>query len=140
VQPQCISSSSPSVLIFADVLSSVQDDIMASLKMCKDHLFKVVHPFNRANLFYEVQYMSPSASVLDAVSDYILKLHKRRGQASTGIVYCRTRAGCDEMAQHLRSKGIGAKSYHRGLPCVILFFHIEASVAIDGSHLQPQNA
>lgn len=37
-----------------DIVTSVQEDIMSSLKMCTDHLFKVVHPFNRANLLYEV--------------------------------------------------------------------------------------
>lgn len=33
---------------------SVQLDIVKSLGMSLDHLYKVVHPFNRANLFYEV--------------------------------------------------------------------------------------
>lgn len=105
--------------------------------MCKDHLFKVVHPFNRRNLFYEIQYMTPDSSVLDAVSDYILKLHKRRGRPSTGIVYCRTRAGCDEMAQHLRTKGIAAKSYHRGLPYVLR--HISRNRATDMYAAQEEN-
>ncbi|KAG8816951.1 hypothetical protein FRC18_000746, partial [Serendipita sp. 400] len=109
----------PSVPIMALTASAtpvVQDDIVSSLKMSRDHLFKVVHPFNRANLFYEVQYHSPTTNVLEAVSDYILKLYKRRGAPSTGIVYCRTRQGCDEMSQHLRSRGIGSRPYHRGLP------------------------
>jgi hypothetical protein len=32
----------------------VQLDIIRTLKMSEEHLFKAVHPFNRANLFYEV--------------------------------------------------------------------------------------
>lgn len=31
----------------------VQDDIIKSLRMSEDHC-KLVHPFNRSNLFYEV--------------------------------------------------------------------------------------
>jgi len=33
---------------------SVQQDIISSLKFSPKHLFSVVHPFNRENLFYEV--------------------------------------------------------------------------------------
>lgn len=36
-------------------LVSVQRDIIRSLKMVEDKLFTAVHPFNRANLFYEVR-------------------------------------------------------------------------------------
>jgi superfamily II DNA helicase RecQ len=35
-------------------LHSVQDDIVTDLNLSSEHLFKVVHPFNRRNLFYEV--------------------------------------------------------------------------------------
>ncbi|KIM30825.1 hypothetical protein M408DRAFT_327788 [Serendipita vermifera MAFF 305830] len=106
----------PVMALTASATPIVQDDIVANLKMSKDHLFKVVHPFNRKNIFYEVQYISPSTFVQDAVKEYILKFHKRRGMPSTGIVYSRTRQSCDEMAQYLRGKGIGAKPYHRGIP------------------------
>lgn len=41
---------------------SVQDDIVRSLNMLEEDLFKVIHPFNRANLFYEV-----SSNVLPSV-------------------------------------------------------------------------
>ncbi len=33
---------------------SVQQDIIRSLKMTRNRLFLAVHPFNRANLYYEV--------------------------------------------------------------------------------------
>ena len=65
----------------------------------------------------QVRYMSspnPNAHMID-VFEYIDNLHRRRGQPSSGIVYCRTRAVCDELAQFLRGKGIQAKAYHRGL-------------------------
>ena len=67
---------------------------------------------------FQIQYIAPSTNVPGAVADYINKLHKRRGCPSTGIVYCRTKVGCDEMSHFLRGQGIGAKPYHRGLPYV----------------------
>ena len=33
----------------------VQDDVIRSLKMAPNRLFIAVHPFNRANLYYEVR-------------------------------------------------------------------------------------
>ena len=102
--------------------------------MAPKRLFVALHPFNRANLFYEVgraqyalqiieslylqvRYQSnpnPSAHMID-VYEYIENLHRRRGRASSGIVYCRTRALCDELALFLSKKSIQAKAYHRGL-------------------------
>lgn len=35
-------------------MDRVQDDIADSLRLDDEHLFKVVHPFNRQNLYYEV--------------------------------------------------------------------------------------
>lgn len=37
---------------------SVQDDIIDSLGMSEENLLRVTHPFNRANLFYEVSFTS----------------------------------------------------------------------------------
>jgi hypothetical protein len=34
----------------------VQLDILRSLRISENSLFKVVHPFNRPNLFYEVRF------------------------------------------------------------------------------------
>jgi len=58
--PRCAQSRqiAPSFLITP--LSSVQADITRSLKMSSDNLFKVVHSFNRENLFYEVPAMQLS--------------------------------------------------------------------------------
>lgn len=39
----------------ASATASVQEDIIASLKLSREHLFKCVMPFNRKNLFYEVR-------------------------------------------------------------------------------------
>ena len=50
------------------------------------------------------------------IFDYITGLYRRRGKASSGIVYCRQRKTCDDLASYLRGKGLNAKAYHRGIP------------------------
>ncbi|KAI0373878.1 ATP-dependent DNA helicase [Pilatotrama ljubarskyi] len=112
----------PIMALTATATESVQQDIVRSLKMARHRLFIALHPFNRANLYYEVRYLSslnPNAHMID-VYEYINNLHERRGRASSGIVYCRTRAVCDELAQFLRGKGLHAKAYHRGLTAAVL--------------------
>ena len=100
------------------VYFSVQKDIIKSLKLSEEHLFRALHPFNRANLFYEVRYLSnPSTSTqMTDIFNYITTLYRRRGKASSGIVYCRMKKTCDDLASYLRGKGLNAKAYHRGIP------------------------
>ena len=109
----------------------VQDDIVTSLNLSLEHLLKVVHPFNRQNLFYEVsrstelitpssnpaqvRYISKQDTLALEISEYIKKIHTKRGMPSTGIIYCRTRQTCDELAGFIRGQGLGARPYHKGL-------------------------
>ncbi|KIO20767.1 hypothetical protein M407DRAFT_219952, partial [Tulasnella calospora MUT 4182] len=113
----------PIMALTASATPMVQDDIVKNLKMSKDHLFKVVHPFNRENLFYEVRYLpflpAPD-SQFAAIHDYISDLTRKRGFPSCGIIYARTRQTCDELAEFLRGKGMHARPYHRGVPRVRL--------------------
>ena len=101
--------------------------------MSHEHLYKVVHPFNRANLFYEVrQDQSPfdlfsdlmqlrytgapnSVAQMADIHEFITTLHRRRGRPSSGIIYCRTKAICDELSGYLRGKGLNSRPYHRGI-------------------------
>ncbi|CAK5283923.1 unnamed protein product, partial [Mycena citricolor] len=107
----------PIMALTATATADVQEDIIRSLGMSEEHLVKVVHPFNRANLFYEVRYTSAphGPSQMSDIHDCISTLYQRRGQVSSGIVYCRTRAGCDEVSGFLRGRGIQARPYHRGI-------------------------
>ncbi|CCM04917.1 uncharacterized protein FIBRA_07114 [Fibroporia radiculosa] len=112
----------PIMALTATATPVVQEDIVRSLHMPRERLFKVVHPFNRANLFYEVRYLSsadPAAHMVD-IFDYISNLHHRRGRPSSGIIYCRTRATCDNLAHYLRGKGLNARPYHRGIGSIVL--------------------
>jgi superfamily II DNA helicase RecQ len=110
--------------------------------MSETNFLKVVHPFNRDNLFYEVRYPSfptsppslltllthlkqvryasnpDSTTQMEDVLQYIRTLHRRRGRPSSGIIYCRTRATCDALTGYLRGKGLQSKAYHRGIACV----------------------
>ncbi|KAJ6583974.1 ATP-dependent DNA helicase [Mycena vulgaris] len=101
----------PIMALTATATPAVQLDIIRSLGMSEAHLVKVTHPFNRANLFYEVRYMSapnPASQMAD-ISDYIFTLYQRRERPSSGIVYCRTRAVCDELSGFLRGKGLNSR-------------------------------
>ncbi|OBZ71199.1 Bloom syndrome protein [Grifola frondosa] len=112
----------PIMALTATATNVVQEDILRSLKISGEHLFKVIHPFNRDNLFYEVRYLSssnPAAHIVD-IYEYISNLHRRRKRPSSGIVYCRTRATCDDLSNFLRGKGLNARPYHRGVKTTIL--------------------
>lgn len=62
---------------------------------------------------------------MNDIYQYISTLHQRRGRPSSGIVYCRTRATCDELASYLRGKGLSARPYHRGIRCILIIeYHV----------------
>ncbi|KAJ7213916.1 P-loop containing nucleoside triphosphate hydrolase protein [Mycena pura] len=112
----------PIMALTATATPSVQQDIIRSLGMSEQHLVKVIHPFNRANLYYEVRYLSApkAASQMADIVEYIFTLYERRQRPSSGIIYCRTRAGCDELSAYLRGRGINSRPYHRGIPAATL--------------------
>ncbi|KAF9013156.1 P-loop containing nucleoside triphosphate hydrolase protein [Cyathus striatus] len=107
----------PIMALTATATDEVQKDIIRSLRMSGDRLFKALHPFNRTNLFYEVRYLSnpdPVSQMAD-IFEFISTLYRRRGRPSSGIIYCRTRKTCDEVSTYLRGKGLNSKPYHRGV-------------------------
>ncbi|EGN93927.1 hypothetical protein SERLA73DRAFT_78305 [Serpula lacrymans var. lacrymans S7.3] len=112
----------PIMALTATATPGVQQDIIRSLKMDRNSLFKAVHPFNRPNLFYEVRYASApdSLSQMADILEFITSLHRRRERPSSGIVYCRTRVVCDELSAYLRGKGLNSRPYHRGIPAKTL--------------------
>ncbi|KAE9403228.1 ATP-dependent DNA helicase [Gymnopus androsaceus JB14] len=107
----------PVMALTATATPDVADDIIRSLRMTERDLFRAVHPFNRPNLYYEVRYASSSdeLSKMTEICDYICGLHRKRGKVVCGIIYCRTKKTCDALSGYLRSKGLAARPYHRGV-------------------------
>lgn len=110
-------SSVPIMALTATATPEVQADIIRSLRMSEDRLYRALHPLNRGNLFYEVRYLADpdSVSQMAQIFEYITTLYRRRNRPSSGIIYCRTRATCNELSRYLRAKGINSKPYHRGI-------------------------
>ncbi|TFL02687.1 P-loop containing nucleoside triphosphate hydrolase protein [Pterulicium gracile] len=108
----------PIMALTATATPTVQLDIVRSLQM--SDTFYALHPFNRHNLYYEVRYMPSSETLMKDVYSTIQSLHDRRGRASSGIVYCRTTAMCDDLSKFLRTKGLNSRAYHSKIPQSIL--------------------
>ncbi|KAH6911482.1 P-loop containing nucleoside triphosphate hydrolase protein [Coprinopsis sp. MPI-PUGE-AT-0042] len=107
----------PIMALTATATSDVQADIIHNLNLTTDNMYMALHPFNRVNLYYEVRYVSDNnpKTRMEDIRKYIKALYQRRGQTSCGIIYCRTRASCDEMTSFLRVDGINAAAYHKGI-------------------------
>ncbi|KAF9560908.1 ATP-dependent DNA helicase [Agrocybe pediades] len=112
----------PIMALTATATPAVQRDMVRNLKLVEKHLYIALHPFNRENLFYEVRYLSnpDQLNQMADIFDTITTFYRRRGRASSGIVYCRYRKTCDEISSYLRGKGLSARPYHRGVPSATL--------------------
>ncbi len=84
----------------------VQADIIDQLGLQKAAAFR--GSFNRPNLFYEVL---PKQNAYGQLTSY---LRRRRG--ASGIIYCQSRKGTEELAARLSADGFPAAAYHAGLP------------------------
>ncbi|PRP75632.1 putative DNA helicase hus2 [Planoprotostelium fungivorum] len=97
----------PILALTATASSKVKDDVANHLGLINPVEFK--QSFNRPNLMYEVR--DKTKSVMSDIAEYIDRVHK--GQS--GIVYCFSRADCEDVAAGLREQGISAKHYHAEL-------------------------
>ncbi|HZU11793.1 MAG TPA: DNA helicase RecQ [Chloroflexota bacterium] len=95
----------PFAAFTATATTRVQGDITQQLALRDPVRFQ--GSFNRANLHYEVQ---PRRRVDDHVVAY-LRAHPQ----ASGIIYCASRAGTEDLARHLNLEGIKALPYHAGL-------------------------
>jgi len=99
----------PVVALTATATKEVSDDIMEKLEFSSPNV--IATDFSRKNIAYIARECEDKLGNLLAVcSSYKKKL----GEGS-GIVYCRERKRCEEVAALLKSSGISTDFYHAGL-------------------------
>jgi ATP-dependent DNA helicase RecQ len=89
----------------ATATSRVRQDIRTTLKFSTTNEF--VASFNRDNLYIEVM---PKR---DAYAQTIEMLERYKDQS--GIIYCFSRRGVDELSAYLKLRGYAVRPYHAGL-------------------------
>ena len=94
----------PVIALTATATPQVADDIMEKLCFKEKNLLK--GSFQRPNLSYIVRRCDDKVGQLAGIC---------KGVDGSGIVYVRSRKGCEETAAFLRSEGVSASFYHAGL-------------------------
>lgn len=95
----------PVLALTASATRMVADDVMRHLAFRESNILR--SSFARPNLSYAVRHTDDKTEQL---------LRVVRNVEGSGIVYMRSREGCEQLATTLREQGISASFYHAGLP------------------------
>ncbi|MFI3261664.1 MAG: ATP-dependent DNA helicase RecQ [Rikenellaceae bacterium] len=94
----------PVLAVTATATQIVADDIMNKLEFSTPNLFSM--SFERANISYIIRNTEDKF-------EHSLRILSSVG--GSGIIYCRSRGRCEEVAEKLKNAGVSADFYHAGL-------------------------
>lgn len=95
----------PIIALTASADEITREDIVKQLKLNNPQV--LVSSFDRTNISY---YVHPKKDVMDKVIYYI-----REHKNESGIIYCLSRKGTEEVASKLKKSNISARFYHAGM-------------------------
>ncbi len=95
----------PVLALTASATPTVAEDIMRQLEFSAPNILR--SSFARPNLSYAVRHVEDK-------NEQILRL--LANVEGTGIIYMRTREGCEQLCALLRDQGVACSFYHAGLP------------------------
>ncbi|RPB29144.1 hypothetical protein L211DRAFT_864734 [Terfezia boudieri ATCC MYA-4762] len=97
----------PLMALTATATKEVREDVIHNLKMQGCETF--TQSFNRPNLTYIVR--PKVKGLVDEITNIIQKDYPDK----TGIIYCLSKASCEQVAEKLREARINARHYHAGM-------------------------
>ncbi len=98
----------PILALTATADKITKTDIVEQLRLRNPRIF--ISSFDRPNLSLDVRKAYQKRERLRTIIDVI-----RRHRGESGIIYCLSRKGTEEMAADLKTKGIDAGIYHAGM-------------------------
>ncbi|CAG8485536.1 26794_t:CDS:2 [Dentiscutata erythropus] len=101
----------PMIALTATATSRVKEDVIHNLRM--ENCAIITQGFNRPNLRYEVVKKSTNSE-----KQIIEFIHSSGHARHCGIIYCTSKASCEEVANKLRLACFKAAFYHAGLDSV----------------------